>query len=98
LAQNQMQIKNIAKDSGVIYAESVKFDDSVADCGTRGIMALVGRRATFNIFVNRSSKDPVVSVNTEFNETRRFDVNTQTVACNSKGILEGNILSAAAAE
>jgi hypothetical protein len=96
LAQNQIQVKNIAKDSGVIYAESVKFDNSVADCGTAGMEKILGRRALFNIFVNRSGKDPVVSVNTEFNEIRMVHGVSTPVPCNSKGIIEGNILSAAA--
>jgi len=97
LAQNQIQIKNIAKDSGVIYAEAVKFDNAVADCGNPGAFSISGRRANFNIFVNRSGKDPIVSVNTEFNEMRRnLSGDPSSVACNSKGVLEDRILSAAA--
>ena len=94
LAKRNIQIKNIAKDSGVIYAESLRFDDSVADCGKPGIFQVVGRRANFNVFVNRSTKDPVVSVNSEFIETRRFESNIQTIQCNSKGVLEASILGA----
>lgn len=92
-AKRNVQIKNIAKDSGVIYAEASRFDDSVADCGNPGIFQVVGRRAHFNVFVNRSGKQPVVSVNTEFTEMRRFDSNVQTVQCNSKGVLEDLVLS-----
>jgi hypothetical protein len=91
-ASHSIQIKNIAKDSGVIYAETARFDDSVADCGTPGIMQVMGRRANLNVFVNRSGPKPTVSVNTEFNEFRRFDTNEQTVRCNSKGVLERMIL------
>ena len=93
LATNNLQIKNIAKDSGVIYAEAVRFEDNVADCGEPGILRVVGRRASFNIFINRSGRDPIVSVNTEFNEMRRFDSNVSTVQCNSKGLLEEKILN-----
>ena len=93
LARNNFQIKNIAKDSGVIYAEAVRFDHSAADCGSPGILKVVGRRANFNIFVNRSGKIPVVSVNTEFTEMRTFDGAVSTVQCNSRGMLEDRILS-----
>ena len=93
-ARRNIQIKNIAKDSGVIYAEAARFDDTVADCGKPGIFQVVGRRANFNVFVTRSAKDPVVSVNSEFTETRRFESNVQTVQCNSRGILEASILGA----
>lgn len=93
-ASNNIPIKNIAKDSGVIYAESARFDDSYADCGKPGIMLVVGRKANFNVFVNRSSSKPAVSVNTEFTEFRRFDSAQTTVQCNSKGILEARLLDA----
>jgi len=91
-ASNNIPIKNIAKDSGVIYAESTRFDDSYADCGKPGLMAVVGRKANFNVFVNRSGSTPAVSVNTEFTEFRRFDTAQTTVQCNSKGIIEARLL------
>ena len=91
-ASNNIPIKNIAKDSGVIYAESTRFDDSYADCGKPGIMAVVGRKANFNVFVNRSGAKPAVSVNTDFTEFRRFDTAQTTVQCNSKGIIEARLL------
>ena len=94
LASKNIQIKNIAKDSGIIYAEASRFDNDVADCGSPGILHIVGRRATFNVFVNRSSSNPTVSVNTEFTEVRRFDGPTMTVPCNSRGVLEAAILNA----
>lgn len=93
-ASRNIAIKNIAKDSGVIYAESTSFDDSFADCGTGGLMMPFARRASVNVFVTRSGAQPKVSVNTEFQEMRRFDANTQTVTCNSKGVLEQAILDA----
>ena len=93
-ASNNIAIKNIAKDSGVIYAESARFDDSYADCGKPGIMAVVGRRANFNVFVNRSGPKPAVSVNTDFTEARQFDTSATTVQCNSKGVIEARLLDA----
>ena len=93
-ASRNIPIKNIAKDSGVIYAESTSFDDQLADCGTGGLMVPFARRASFNVFVTRSAPAPKVSVNTEFQEMRRFDASTTTVNCNSKGVIEQAVLDA----
>jgi hypothetical protein len=91
-ASRNIQVKNIAKDSGVIYAETARFDDSMADCGKPGLFMVQGRRANFNVFVSRAGGKPNVSVNTEFSETRRFENNVFTTPCNSKGVLESMIL------
>ena len=93
-ASRSIPIKNIAKDSGVIYAESTSFGDEFADCGTGGLMVPFARRASVNVFVTRSTEHPKVSVNTEFQEMRRFDANTTTVNCNSKGVIEQAVLDA----
>ena len=93
-ASRNIQIKNIAKDSGVIYAETARFDDSMADCGKPGLFQVVGRRANFNVFVRRSSSGGTqVSVNTDFAETRRFENNIVNVQCNSYGTLENLVLN-----
>lgn len=92
-ASRNIQIKNIAKDSGVIYAEAARFDDSMADCGKPGLFQVVGRRANFNVFVKRVSNGTQVSVNTDFVETRRFESNVVTVQCNSYGTLENLVLN-----
>lgn len=93
-ASRNIQIKNIAKESGVIYAESISFGDELADCGTGGLMVPFARRASFNVSVTRSTPHPKVSVNTEFQEMRRFDASTTTVNCNSKGVIERAVLDA----
>lgn len=93
-ASHNIQVKNIAKDSGVIYAETTRFDNSMADCGTPGIFQVVGRRANFNVFVKHANSGPTVSVNTDFTETRQFEQNVTTVQCNSTGSLETMILNA----
>lgn len=92
-ASRNIQIKNIAKDSGVIYAEAARFDDSMADCGKPGLFQVVGRRANFNVFVKRVNNGTQVSVNTDFAETRRFENNVVTVQCNSYGTLENLVLN-----
>ena len=93
-ASRNIPIKNIAKDSGVIYAESTSFNDTFADCGKGGLMVPFARRASVNVFVTRSGDKPKVSVNTEFQESRRFDASVTTVTCNSKGVIEQAVLDA----
>lgn len=93
-ATNNIEIKNIAKDSGVIYAERARFDDSVADCGSAGLASVVGRTANFNVFVTDRNGQTNVSVNTRFNEVRRFDYNNWEQECSSRGVLETTILDA----
>lgn len=93
-ASHNIQIKNIAKDSGVIYAESTTFDDSFADCGKPGLFQVIGRRANFNVFVKRDNdKETTVTVNTAFTETRQFESAIQNVQCNSRGALEAAVLT-----
>jgi uncharacterized lipoprotein len=91
-AKNNIQIKNIAKDSGVIYAESATFSDNSADCGEPGLWRRVSRVANLNVFVARSTAEPTVQVNTKFFETRRFENSLTTVECNSKGVVERTII------
>lgn len=93
-ASHNIQIKNIAKDSGVIYAEAASFDDSVADCGKSGLLAITGRRATFNVFVHKVPAGTQVSVNTEFMEGLAFGQSRTTRQCTSRGVLESTILNA----
>jgi hypothetical protein len=94
-SNRNIQIKNIAKDSGVIYAETSKFDEELADCGDTGLASVVSRTVNLNVFVMRSEREPKVNVNTKFTETRRsaFDRSIiWTVECNSKGVIERAIL------
>ena len=93
-AANNIQVKNIAKDSGVIYAETTRFDESVADCGKPGIFRVIETNARFNVFVSRTTANPNVSVNAEYGQVWRFDNNVQKIACNSRGTLEQRILDA----
>lgn len=92
-ATRNIPIKNIAKDSGVIYAETFNIDKSFADCGTPGL-AIAGKlHANFNVFVRKLDENETsVSVNSSFSEQRQFQSNITQVDCNSFGILEKNIL------
>jgi hypothetical protein len=93
-SSHHIQVKNIAKDSGVIYAETTSFDYKFADCGTGGLMVPFARSALINVFVSRAVEQPKVTVNTEFKETRRFGDATKIVTCNSKGAFEKAVLDA----
>jgi len=92
-AKNNIQIKNIAKDSGVIYAESATFSDNSADCGDPGLWSRSSRLFNLNVFVSRSGSEPTVHVNTKFFETRRFENKMETVECNSRGAVERAVLA-----
>ena len=92
-ATSNIQIKNIAKDSGVIYAETARYEDDFADCGTPGLSKVMGRALNLNVFVSRIGNAPKVHVNTKFLETRQFDRSVWTVECNSRGIIERTILN-----
>ncbi len=95
-AQNNIQIKNIAKDSGVIYAEGGNFDDTMADCGSPGLLIVSGRHVNFNVFVRSLGVSTQVSVNTNFTENLRFGNNFATMStmrCTSYGRIETFILN-----
>ena len=83
----------------MIYAEAVRFDDSVADCGNTSIFTVRDQHANFNIFVRKLDNKVNVSVNTEFNAIAQSPLDSAAyhpLNCNSKGVLESKILSAAA--
>lgn len=97
-ASRSIQIKNIAKDSGVIYAEEAEVDPSDADCGKPAMFWVpVSSQGRFNVFVKRGDQKQVVSVNAQFVQVQRSTIanppTTQTVTCTSTGLLEREILS-----
>lgn len=97
-ASHNIPIKNIAKDSGVIYAEAAIFPMGMADCGSyfsdwdewdQEDKALVVSHGKFNVFFRRG--DPItVAVNAEF--ARKFE--NSNFPCESTGELEGMVLDA----
>lgn len=96
LATNNVQIKNVAKDSGVIYADKAGFDDMLADCGGSGLFMPIGRQETLNVFLRKGTDGKVsISVNTTFAERRRFESNIRDFKCNSRGVIESQIIAAA---
>lgn len=97
LAEVNMPLKSVTKDSGLIVAERLTFDDRFADCGSRALFPLHGRRVDLNVFVGRDGPDKVtVRVNAGFTEIRggpwgRID----RVQCVSRGLVEQVMLEAA---
>lgn len=96
LAQRNIPLKEIAKDSGVLYAESLRFDEGQADCGSAGMLKPIARIARLNVLVQSSGGQQLVSVNINFTETRynSFDYSSHQVECRSKGVVEKEILNA----
>lgn len=96
MASRNIPLKNIAKDSGVIYTERTEFNDDEADCGRPGMMTSSRRQASMNVFVRRiDDKSTSVSVNTSFVERRSFDGIPSEVRCTSRGGVEIMVLAAA---
>jgi hypothetical protein len=92
-ASRNIPLKNIAKDSGVIYAETLSIDSSFADCGKYPLMAPQQSVMAVNVFVQRKGDTQIVSVNTSARETLIGPYNSvQTVQCFSTGVLERAVL------
>lgn len=91
---NNIQIKTIEKDSGVIYAERALSDASMADCGAVPLAQEMSRPASLNVFVRETGDGVQVTVNAQFEVTRMFDGTTWTDACFSTGLLERQLLTA----
>lgn len=93
-ASNNIPIKNVAKDSGIISAEKIQFPDSYADCGT-GLGRIISKTGTFNVFVSQEEGIQKVMVNSDFNLSYQseWDGSINQVKCNSTGKIEAEILS-----
>lgn len=95
---NNIQVKTIEKDSGVIYAERMAFDTGIgdlADCGKSAFEVDVGSTVGLNVFARSISASVTeVTVNAQFQVARMFDGQTRSYPCLSKGRLEAEILAA----
>jgi hypothetical protein len=100
-ASRSLPLKTVAKDSGVLYAEINGYTPNLVDCGKISMGFQNGGLASVNVFVARAAGDPMVTV------TARFVTFWQSVGspwqpggiqtpCESRGILEAEILDAAA--
>jgi hypothetical protein len=97
-ASRNIQVKNIAKDSGVIYAETSEVDPTDADCGKPPMLwVAISNQGRFNVFVRKGDQKQVVSVNAQFIQVQQTAMTnpptTKTVSCTSTGLLEREILT-----
>lgn len=105
-ASENISIKTIEKDSGIVYAErSISGANGLSEwatCGSAGLMAEPVRQALdLNVFVRDggSTSEPrtSITVNTRFSETRKsaWDNTLSSVDCKSLGVLERQVQTAA---
>ena len=104
-SKNNIQIKTLEKDSGVVYAESMYTSaqstllDQYADCGKYPMFVPGKALVEFNVFVSQSPVDKEVNVrvNADFKKNWHYlgalGSFTETHPCNSKGTLEKSILN-----
>lgn len=99
LTSQNVQIKTIDKESGVIYAEPSIGDGDVrsyADCGSGDSSPYFQHVVGINFFVRAlSANQTLVTVNASISEVRDpWGGAPQMYACNSNGTLENKILIA----
>jgi len=99
-ATRSLPLKTISKESGLLYAEIAGYTPNLVDCGTIAFGFQNGGLASVNVFVARAASDPIVSVNAKFvtywqSKGSPWQPGGVQSPCNSRGILEAEILSAA---
>ena len=99
---NNIQIKTLERDSGVVYAEKVYPDQVelqlVADCGSGFWHESALPTASLNVFIAgdfREEAETTVTVNTQFTDVYKDHLygGMGQKPCNSKGMLEKTILN-----
>lgn len=106
-ATNNLSIKTIEKDSGIIAAERMISSPTTsggilgwADCGVNAMAPARSQGIDLNVFVRPQGQATQITVNTRFNEVR-FNTLTsmvEDVPCNSTGLLEERILNIASGQ
>ncbi|MDE2135493.1 MAG: hypothetical protein KGJ49_12970 [Alphaproteobacteria bacterium] len=95
-ATNNIPIKTIAKDSGVIYAERLSFDVGDADCGSHPMTQPLNSSVSLNVFVQKlADMRTQVSINATYHQTLGdlYRNPVGDVACESRGKIEETILN-----
>lgn len=97
-ASNNISIKTIEKDSGIVYAERTFSGTGGmrewADCGANMMAPPIRQTMDLNVFVREAgpstSPKTNVTVNARFSETRQsaWDNSLANTDCNSLGVLE----------
>jgi hypothetical protein len=96
---NQLSIKTIEKDSGIIYAEQIDTSgtSTIADCGQPGIDHPIERLGQLNVFVREiDAATTQMTINSTFIERRMngWTGAAKSATCVSTGVLESQILNA----
>ena len=103
--ENNVQIKTIEKDSGIIYAEREYIGpdhqmalETIADCGKRPMVTAGQASLSLNVFVHEQEGVVSVTINTSISRQwistgNIFAPSTRfTAPCNSKGAIEEMLL------
>lgn len=99
-AENNIPIKTLEKDSGLVVAETGSLTDQeitiLADCPGAVLTTSDANIANYNVFVRETQEGVKVQVNTKFTRTLRGSLSnaTQSFTCNSKGEAEKSVLAA----
>jgi len=95
-SENNIQIKTLEKDSGVVYADVMGVTPGLSvDCGGPGIWAVISTSATVNVFVRKASGGEVAAtVNIVGTQEHQLGARYRTVRCVSTGHIERRILDA----
>jgi hypothetical protein len=99
---NNIPIKTIERDSGVIYAERSSFggriEPTLASCDQNAMLVVTNGSAAMNVFVQAlSASQTRVTVNVTFQEVGAYGAQTYPITCYSTGALEAAVLGAAGA-
>lgn len=101
---NNIQIKTIEKDSGVVYAERINqaprtpgMIGDVANCGNPGLETAYNQAVQLNVFAKSQGGATRMTVNATMSEMRCSrgvlgGLDCHTVACNSTGRLETSLI------
>lgn len=99
-AENNIPIKTLEKDSGLVVAETESLSDQeitlMADCPSSALASSDANIANYNVFVRETDAGVRVQVNTKFTRILRGSLSnaTKPFSCNSKGEAEKRMLSA----
>jgi hypothetical protein len=94
LAGRNFPVKTVEKDSGIVYAEIPQFPVGFADCGQSTSTVQLSRQGSLNVVVKPVEGGTEVSVNPAFSVTRAAEGQQWTIDCQSKGVLERQMLDA----
>lgn len=97
--EKNIPIKNIEKDSGIVYSEQMIagiHTPEYADCGQHGLTQIIHTNIAANVFVKELSKSrSKATANVNFTAMKQFGNHPPIyVNCNSKGVAEQRILDA----